>query len=134
MEEEVGTYGMMYCVTENGLRSMYAYMTTLLCACRSRGPSRTSSRAPSRSASTSLHPVNGAKASGDAPQRQQHHQDEEQPQQQPEGTSNEQMVWEMLYNPQFSLPVAEAEAAWGRAIGQQEEEEVSLISGCHGIF
>jgi hypothetical protein len=49
--------------------------------------------------------------------------------QQPEGPSNEQMVWEMLYNPRFSLPVAEAEAAWARAVGREEEpdEEVSRL-------
>lgn len=41
----------------------------------------------------------------------------------PDGPSNEQLVWEMLYNPRFSLPVAETEAAWARAVGEDAEPE-----------
>lgn len=41
---------------------------------------------------------------------------------------NEQMVWEMLYNPDYSLPSADAVAAWHRAMGKEvEEEEVRLM-------
>lgn len=36
---------------------------------------------------------------------------------------NEQMVWEMLYNPDYSLPTADAVAAWHRAMGKEVEEE-----------
>ena len=39
---------------------------------------------------------------------------------------NEQLVWEMLYNPDYSLPATDAVAAWHRAMGREpEEEEVS---------
>ncbi len=41
--------------------------------------------------------------------------DGEQPNQQ--AVTNEGMVWEMLYNPTFKLPTADAEAAWARAVG-----------------
>ncbi|KAF8072855.1 hypothetical protein HT031_000515 [Scenedesmus sp. PABB004] len=40
--------------------------------------------------------------------------------------SNEAMVWEMLYNPSFSLPTAEAEAAWRRAMGRDDGEPEAL--------
>lgn len=33
--------------------------------------------------------------------------------------ANEQMVWEMLYNPAYSLSTEEAETAWHRAMGQE---------------
>lgn len=36
---------------------------------------------------------------------------------------NEQMVWEMLYNPDYSLPTTDAVAAWHRAMGKEVEEE-----------
>lgn len=36
--------------------------------------------------------------------------------------SNEQMVWEMLYNPAYSLSTSEAEAAWHRALGKATDE------------
>jgi len=36
---------------------------------------------------------------------------------------NEQMVWEMLYNPDYSLPTTDAVAAWHRAMGKEPEEE-----------
>jgi hypothetical protein len=43
------------------------------------------------------------------------------------------MVWEMLYNPSYSLPTAEAEAAWFRAIGkapaEDEEPDASELEG-----
>ncbi|GBF92073.1 hypothetical protein Rsub_04420 [Raphidocelis subcapitata] len=79
---------------------------------RSRPGSRTGSRAPSRTASLTV-PHDAAPAADGAAR---------QPAAaaappQPEGPSNEQLVWEMLYNPRFSLPVAEAEAAWARAAG-----------------
>jgi hypothetical protein len=35
---------------------------------------------------------------------------------------NEQMVWEMLYNPAYSLSTIEAEAAWHRAMGKIDDE------------
>ena len=40
--------------------------------------------------------------------------------------NNQQMVWEMLYNPNYSLPTKDAEGAWLRAIGRTpaEDEEV----------
>lgn len=40
-----------------------------------------------------------------------------------ESLGNEQMVWEMLYNPDYSLPTADAVAAWHRAMGKEVEEE-----------
>lgn len=43
--------------------------------------------------------------------------------QQADSLGNEQMVWEMLYNPDYCLPTAEAEAAWHRAMGKTEDEE-----------
>eukprot|EP00775_Hariotina_reticulata_P010274 gene10274-10433_t len=36
--------------------------------------------------------------------------------------SNEQMVWEMLYNPAYLLSTSEAEAAWHRALGKAADE------------
>lgn len=47
---------------------------------------------------------------------------------------NEQLVWEMLYNPDYSLPTTDAVAAWHRAMGKEpEEEEVSkahVVAAC----
>jgi hypothetical protein len=42
----------------------------------------------------------------------------------------------MLYNPHFSLPVAEAEAAWARAVGLPEDsdEEVRLGNAGRGAL
>lgn len=40
-----------------------------------------------------------------------------------EALGNEQMVWEMLYNPEYSLPTADAVAAWHRAMGKEVEDE-----------
>lgn len=36
-----------------------------------------------------------------------------------DGLENEQLVWEMLYNPAYSMPTSEAEAAWHRAMGAE---------------
>lgn len=47
--------------------------------------------------------------------------------QQPESLSNEAMVWEMLdVGDNYALPVADAEASWRRAMGQEVavEQEV----------
>lgn len=110
---------------------MYHYHSrlTLLCAapslpCRSRGPSRAASASlgvPAPAGAPDARPASPASS----PQKQ------ARPQQAraPEGPTNEQMVWEMLYNPQFSLPVAEAEAAWARAVGEPEaqDEEVRAL-------
>eukprot|EP00878_Enallax_costatus_P021250 GHUV01022492.1.p1 GENE.GHUV01022492.1~~GHUV01022492.1.p1 ORF type:complete len:1095 (+),score=464.09 GHUV01022492.1:138-3422(+) len=47
-------------------------------------------------------------------------------QQQADGLGNEQMVWEMLYNPAYSLPTEEAEAAWYRAMGRETAADAEL--------
>jgi hypothetical protein len=39
------------------------------------------------------------------------------------------MVWEMLYNPDYSLPTADAVAAWHRAMGKQPDAEAEEVRG-----
>lgn len=51
-------------------------------------------------------------------------------QQQADGLGNEQMVWEMLYNPTYSLPSEEAEAAWYRAMGRETAADVEVSIHC----
>jgi hypothetical protein len=47
-----------------------------------------------------------------------------------EALGNEQMVWEMLYNPDYSLPTADAVSAWHRAMGKEVvDEEVRPHTG-----
>jgi hypothetical protein len=49
--------------------------------------------------------------------------------QQPESLSNEAMVWEMLYvGDNYALPVADAEASWRRAMGQEVAAEQEVCS------
>jgi hypothetical protein len=43
------------------------------------------------------------------------------------------MVWEMLYNPDYSLPTADAVAAWHRAMDKAVEEEEVRADGCHAV-
>eukprot|EP00879_Flechtneria_rotunda_P013903 GHRR01014520.1.p1 GENE.GHRR01014520.1~~GHRR01014520.1.p1 ORF type:complete len:850 (+),score=337.18 GHRR01014520.1:158-2707(+) len=43
------------------------------------------------------------------------------------GLSNEAMVWEMLYNPAYSLPTADAEAAWTRALGKEASQDIDEV-------
>lgn len=76
-----------------------------------------SSRLPSRANST----LSDSLPDADQAQQQQQAQRES-------GPKNEQMVWEMLYNPGFTLPVADAEAAWARSIAPEgaAEDEAPL--------
>ncbi|KAI8469412.1 MAG: hypothetical protein J3K34DRAFT_459391 [Monoraphidium minutum] len=96
-------------------------------ASRSRGPSRANSRPLSRSASAAKGDDAAFAAAAPSPREQPGRQAPAPPQAAaPEGPSNEQMVWELLYNPQFSLPVAEAEAAWARALGRADPQDEEM--------
>jgi hypothetical protein len=56
------------------------------------------------------------------------HQEADEAQAKADALGNEQLVWEMLYNPDYSLPTADAVAAWHRAMGKEvEEEEVRRV-------
>jgi hypothetical protein len=68
----------------------------------------------------------GRDSTPSSPERAQQGSDEAQAK--ADALGNEQMVWEMLYNPDYSLPTADAVAAWHRAMGKEvEEEEVRLV-------
>lgn len=46
----------------------------------------------------------------------------------PAGFENEQMVWEMMYNPSYKLPTDEAESSWRRAlVAGTEADEVNKL-------
>lgn len=47
----------------------------------------------------------------------------------PEGFENEQMVWEMMYNPSYNLPTEEAEGSWKRAVATGTGAEQVRVCG-----
>lgn len=65
----------------------------------------------------------GASESITAPGQQPAQEDSSSASQEQHGPSNEQMVWEMLYNPAFTLSIADAEGAWARATGEDMPQQ-----------
>jgi hypothetical protein len=56
-------------------------------------------------------------------------QEQEPEQQEPGGASNESLMWELLYNPNYKLPTQEAEAAWQRAADEMGLELATSSEG-----
>lgn len=65
----------------------------------------------------------GRDSSASSPSRQASADGADAPGNSKDALGNEQMVWEMLYNPDYSLPTTDAVAAWHRAMGKEVEEE-----------
>lgn len=87
------------------------------------------SDAEALAAAQAAQPQQGRDSSPSSPSSPQASADGADAQAKADALGNEQMVWQLLYNPEYSLPTADAVAAWHRAMGKEVEEEEVRVQG-----